>query len=856
MNNNISLNVPIRSKAGAIPFSLSLNGSYYISLNGTTTTWQPSELLGHPFAVPLTQAASTPGLDYAGGNGGSLATCPDGTTHTTELAGLYIVVGGTYHYLPPADYVDTTGCYYTSITAGTTDGSGYVATFYYNHLGSPTVYDSAGNLISAGGIIDSNGNSITLSASSGSYTYTDTLGLTALTVNGSGNFPTYSWTDVNGGSPAVSFTTSSTVHLKSEFGCSGVSDYDVTGQTLPSAINFPDGTALGLTYEGTPGYGGDYTGRLNQITQREGGTVAYTYGGSNNGLNCTYQTVPVLTRKLGNGDTTTYTLTYSLISGSNYEATNTVIDPGGNKTVYTFTGFTSTGNSSSYGQVVTEVQRYQGTSTLLSTDIYCYNTVFSSCSTSSAPTAQVTMPISKLIVFHQVYGMSNWSATETHYSGSLVTYTAQYDFGYTTPERATTITYGTCSAGCNTLSPTIGAIGSNVNNKPGEIVTTQNGSTIAQVNYTYSTTAGSAGNLLSTSVWNGSSVIGQTSPNTYNSNGTIATSYDLANNETTYAYSSIAYTSCGSCTQYPFPTSATNVGTGLTKSATYNGIGGVKLTDVDANGNIVSTYCYNTGTNCSGGTADPYWRVMQVIDPYGNTVTKTYPNGSYPDTTNGSFEFNSSNSINATTITTDGWGRTVNSQTAQSPSGGNYDTVSTAYSWSSNYFQVVTSEPCSQTIGNSCTGVHTFLTDPLGRLYTESTTGNETLTHTYTQNADLAVLTPAPTGENSKQTDTIHDGLGPRVGGVPHRQRSHDRVRDRHEQQWSNRRLLLRPRDRLYDHQRAARRQHGADALSNIRCLGAHDAKGDAGRRYVELCIRFEPFLSLWLSRGQWNAGI
>jgi RHS repeat-associated protein len=756
LNNNVSLNIPVMSKAGAINFNLSLNGSYYISLNSATTTWQPSQLLAIQFA-PLTQASSYLGLDTSGWTSGTFGLCPDGVTQTTEYFGLYIIVGGTYHYLPAADFTDTTGCYHRSITDTVNDNSGYTATFYLHSASA--VYDRAGDSIGVGSITDSNSNSITFV----SPTYTDSLGLTALTT-GSGNFPNYTWTDVNGGSPHVSFTTSSTVHLKSAFGCSGVNDFDVTNQTLPSAVNFPDGTSLGITYEGTPGHTGDYTGRLNQITLREGGTVAYTYGGSNNGLNCSYQTVPSLTRKLGNGDTTTYTLSYSLISGSNYKATNTVVDPGGNRTIYTLTGLTSTGNSSSYAQMVTEVQRYQGTSTLLTTDTYCYNTAFASCSTSSAPTAQVTPPIFKLIVFHQINGMSNWSAQETHFDHyGNVTYSAAYDFGGTSPVRATTITYGSCSASCNTSSPTISSIGSNINNKAGEVVTTQNGSTVAQTNYTYDT----HGKLLSTSLWNGSAFIGQTTANTYNSNGTIATSYDLANNETTYAYSSSGYTGCGSCTQYPFPTSIKNIGTGLTVSATYNGVGGVKLTDVDANGNTVATYCYNTGTSCSGGTADPYWRALQVTDPYGATVVRTYPTGSSPDTSSSSFEFNSSNSINATTVTTDGWGRPVNSQTKQSPSGSNYDTVSTAYGWSSNYGQVVTSQPCSTTSGSSCTGVHTFDYDPLGRLHTETTTSNETVTNTYSENDLLSVLTPSPSPENSKQTQTEYDGLG-RVSKVCH----------------------------------------------------------------------------------------
>jgi RHS repeat-associated protein len=757
MNNNVSLNVPIRSKAGAIPFNVSLNGSYYISNSGGT--WQPSELQAAQFA-PLTQASSYLGIESSGSSNGGTATCPNGD-HTTEFSGFYIVAGGTYHYLPPADFTDTTGCYHTSITDATTDGSGYIATFN-NHAQLTSVYDLAGNALGVGGITDSNGNSITFSSSS--YTYTDTLGLTALTASSNGNFPNYSWTNVNGSSPQpqVSFTTSSTVTLKSAFGCSGVNDYDVTGQTLPSAINFPDGTSLGFTYEATPLNEPDVTGRLALLKLREGGTISYAYGGSNNGLNCTYQTVPELIREDASG-MTTYTLAYSQISGSNYQATNTVVDPGGNETVYFFTGFTSAGNSSTYAQVVTAVNHYQGTSTWLTTDVYCYNTAFASCSTSSAPTAQVTFPITKLIVFHLIAGMPNWSATETHYSGNLVTYTAQYDFGGTTPVRATTITYGTCSAGCNTLSPTISAIGSNIYNKPGEVVTTVNGSTVAQTNYTYSTTAGHAGNLLSTSVWNGSAFIGQTNPNTYNTNGTIATSYDLANNETTYAYSSTGYSGCASCTQYPFPTSITNVGTGLTTSATYNGIGGVKLSDIDANLNTVATYCYNTGTNCSGGTADPYWRVMQVIDPYGNTVTRTYPTGSSPDTATGSFVFNSSNSIIATTTTTDGLGRPINTQSPQSPTATQYDTTSTEYGWSGNYSTVTSTLPCPEPSGSQCpfsSGETVTDFDPFGRPYTVTDGGGGVTTTTYTQNDVLAVLSPAPSGENNKQVQNQYDGLG------------------------------------------------------------------------------------------------
>ena len=764
LNNVVSLNLPVRSKSGAFPFRYGLNGSYFESVTATNT-WQPSVISSTPFLVPLSQTASFPGVDGWGGNSTVSANCPSGPPYegapTTKFFNLYIVVAGTYHFLPSEDFYDSVGCINKMVTDTTADDSGYTVT-----IGdvAPAIYDRSGTEIGYGAITDSNGNKITNS----SGVFTDTLGVTALTTSSStATFPNYSWTDVNGGSPEVSFTTSSTVTLRSVFGCSGITDYDLTDNTLPSAVNFPDGTSLGLTYEGTPGHTGDYTGRLDQITLREGGTITYSYLGSNNGINCTYQTVPELKRVLGNGDTTTYTLAYSLISGSNYKATNTMADPGGNQTIYTFTGLTSVGNSPTYAQVVTEIQRYQGTATLLTTDVYCYNTTFANCSTTAAPTAQVTMPVTSVIVFHKINGMSTWSAQETHFNGYGVSYSASYDFGGTSPVRATTVTYGTCIASCNTSSPTIYSIGSNIYNKPGEVVTTQNGSTVAQANYTYD----SHGNLLNKEIWTGSMFIGQTSVNTYNSNGTLATSYDLNNNETTYTYASSGYSDgCGSVTNYPFPNSVTNVGTGLVSGASWDCTGGVQLTAKDANGNI-TTYCYNTGASCSGGTADPYWRVLQATDPLGFVTVKTYPSGSANNQASTSMLFNSSNSILSSIVIGDPYGRTVDLQRRQSPTSSYYDTVFTSYDWSgtsSGYRQVYSSQPCSVGYNQPCPSTqHLLEFDPLGRLYTEQTNSNETLTHTYTQNDDLSVLTPAPTGENAKQVQTEYDGLG-RVTKVCH----------------------------------------------------------------------------------------
>ena len=395
------------------------------------------------------------------------------------------------------------------------------------------------------------------------------------------------------------------------------------------------------------------------------------------------------------------------------------------------------------------VQTYQGSNTLLKTVKYCYNTNLTNCDTAS-----VTLPITERDTYITLAGMSQSARVKETYNiyGNL-TYRGEYDYSGTLT-REISITYGSCSASCTGTNPTIASIGSNINDRPGRVVSKLNSNVVAESRNTYD----SHGNLLTGYVWNGSAFLSNTTVNNYNSNGTASTTYDLANNATTYAYLSAGYTACGSCTQYPFPTSVTKGG--LTTYYTWNGTGGVLLTKSNPNTtSVVTTYGYQNST----GTADPFWRVMSTTDPLLNVVWNSYPSGSSPDTLNTSFTFNSGNSILNPTKTLDAYGRAVNMQAQQAPSGplsSNYDTVSTQYGWSSNYRTIASSQPCTVNSGGTCTAVHTSYFDPLGRLYQRTTTSNETLTHTYTQNDDLAVLTPAPSRENSKQVQEEYDGLG------------------------------------------------------------------------------------------------
>lgn len=763
-NLNVIINLPVRRKAGAIPFNYGMANDSYMYVN--SGQWWP----GWPYGVP----SMTPGIPNqlmsAPTYGAtSLELCPDGVHQTRLYENWYFVtIDGTYHYIPTGDYTDLRtdssglSCFFTTITAQTIDSSGYTLTA--TQATATSLYARDGTSIPFSGatiVQDPNGNTIKASTSSHTQTWTDSLGVTPLTYTT--NTGVWSWTDVNGGSPQVSLTTSSE-NFKSVFGCTGISDYSLTNGSVVTGLSYPDGTSLTVGFEATPNNTGYVTGRIGKITLRTGGSVTYGYSGSNHGLNCTYQVPPTMARTTSDG-TDTYTWTAVNNGSGNWGNTTTKVDNGGNKTVYTFTGLTISGNAAApVVQALTEVQHYQGSSTLLTTDLYSYNTPFTNTpSASTISKAVVSLPITRMIVYHQVGSMSNYSATATDFDAyGNVVWSGSFDFGGSTSVTFTTTTYYQSGTSCGALSS-----GSNINDRPCEVQTTQNLSVIADIKYSFDT----YGNLTKTSVWNGSSWIGQITSNSYNSNGTPSTTYDLANNPTSYLYSSTAYSDgCGSSLNPIFPTKITAGGLSVTR--TYDCQGGVVLTAADANSNA-TTFCYNTGSICSGGTADPYWRVMQSIEPINSVATvHTYPTGSSPTISGVSMTFNAGNSIHGTTYTVDGLGRTIDLQRPQSPSGSNYDTVSKSYGWSGNYRTISSSEPCSQTLSGACTTLpHVLDIDPIDRLYTSSTTSNETITNTYSTGTantyTLFALTPAPSGENSKQVQTAYDGLG-RVASVCH----------------------------------------------------------------------------------------
>jgi RHS repeat-associated protein len=745
-NLNVAMNVPMFNKPGAIPFELALTGANsYVYGSSTLEPGYPkvplvgvvNGVVGYPYYYVM----AFPGVTYTG------VLCPSqyGSGLAEQYGSWYLqMADGTQHPLPTTDYSYHGSSCSSSFTATTLDGSGYTVSITGDTVNS--IYSSDGSSISSTAITDPNGNTITWN---GNTTYTDTMGLVALTSGTctNGACPYWSWSDVAGGSPTSTITyNSGAITVRSAFGCSSKTDYDYTDSLpyIPNEISFPDGSSLALAWEPTPGYPSDTTARLQTVTLRDGvSKVSFNYNpqnATNDGINCTYLIPNSITRTTSDG-TRAYTWAHTATGN-----TTTMVNEGGNKTVYTFT-------SGTFGSpFLSGVQYYPNTGTVATPaygstparqDIYCYNAASGqpgNCLTSST----VGIPITEIDVYTTLGGMSASSRQQTQFdSYGNVTYSAEYDFGATTPTVATTTVYAINGSGnCS-------GIGGNIHNKPCSIVTSEFGNTVASSQFAYSST----GNLLTTSVSpnGGALFLSNTTANTYNANGTPSATYDLANNKTTYTYSSAGYVGCSgvpACTNFPFPT-AIAYANGTTENKTWNAVGGVMLTDVDVNDNTTTL-----------GYTDYWNRLTSVQDPLGNIIYDTYS----ATTVDSSFTFNSGGSVQNVEITFDGYHRPVNLQKQQGPSVTKYDTVSKAYNFSGVNPTVYSSLPCAEPLATPCGGTNgvTATVDIFGRTISSVDGDGGTDTVTYSENDVLSVLGPAPSfdGENTKQVQKEYNGLG------------------------------------------------------------------------------------------------
>lgn len=763
-NLSVYLNFPIRSRAG---FALSLAGTSdcedaTLTVAGTSvqssacgigaSTLKPGN--GASLLVAKTGTLADFGVVYATTAGSHCLNTSGGTSSATKYSSIVVSdgSGGSHPVLPVTTVIynadaGQTACQVSSLTYAFTDGSGLTLLLSVTPSVSWQVIASSGTEkdSSTGKMVDDNGDTLYTTNNGTTTTYFDALGASyspvSYTGNGTSTGRTFTWKDVNGANQSASETlTSKNVGIN--FLCAD-NGYRAIATNVLTQLSYTDSSHIGISYEADQNHTGNITGRLGTLTLRTGGTVAYAYPGGPYAMNCFYFVPPTMTRTTPDG-TTTYTWATLSSGGHVIGNTTTVLDPGKNKKVYTFTGLTDTGVAPlPTAQVLTQVQTYQNTGTvaspvytLLGTEVICYNGNATSCAS-----ATVSYPITQKDVYRYVGSNTKASRTETQYdSFGNVTYSAQFDFGASIPTRAKGMAYGShVGSSCN-------PIGSNINNRPCYIQITDpaTGNTLSSVTFTYDANGNLTGTQTATL---GGTISSLNTSATYNPNGTVKTATDVNGTITTYTY--------GDCNGF-FPTQAQvkdSSGTILaTTSTTAYCDGMVPHMATDANGNQ-TIYSYTNGT-----AGDPFWRLLSVTDPAGNVSTRTP--GITTDNVTG-FSFNA-------TTTLDSLGRVVDGQISN-PDAGNYDTVSSQYLFSGTNRVSKGSVPCStKALGSACPSNYTTTTaDPFGRPMTVVDAAGGTVTYNYTQNnvSALAVdtkatLSPAPSGENVKSMQTEVDGLG------------------------------------------------------------------------------------------------
>jgi RHS repeat-associated protein len=716
---SITLQIPIRSKAGKVPFSFDLvGGSHAFPILATILGhdafyWSVnSGVIGVPFAASL---GVTVPVAFA-----SNQTCGQRQGVSVWSISNVVDATGAAHPLPTTEMWDTDLCYPPETKSFmTTDGSGYtVSGTVSNGAFSYTLYDSAGNTVAGTTLTDPDGTTMSGPAPHNSGTYTDTLGATVITStinsrNGGAGPDTYEYTDGGGTQRAVtvSYTNYSE---KTVFGCLDpvISDIDGASVYLPTTISLPTGGSYQLSYEKTPSYPGYVTGRIQTITLPSGGTVTYGYSGGNNnsGSNCA-GTVPTLTRTVNdnNGNNATWTYVNSNTGTSqNYTVTETTPARPGQTSGDTITHYFS-------GEYETKRVVADASLGTLSTTVTCYNNNFSNCSSpTAAPTGQITQTD-----VYSALGSSTSSLLETKYdSYGNVTEVKSYT-GQTagtapsgSPVMDRKIYYGTFSG-----STCVGLTNANIHDKVCADESFPNGGTALSQQTLFVRNAN--GHATQTKGWvtnNGGNVY-VSSAATFSTNGTMLTYTDPSTAQITFNYDGSCNGLVSTSTSLPGP---------MSPSQTWDCNGGVVKSSTDVNGEV-TTYKYN----------DPLWRQTEIDSPDGGVTTTSYSTGATTPWTISNCSTISSGSscpggTNSLTSTTklDGLGRAIQSQLTSDPAGTSM--VDTAYDLLGRMYSV--SNP-HRSASSPTDGMTYYGYDALGRTLQITRPDSTHANYTYTKRA-------------------------------------------------------------------------------------------------------------------------
>lgn len=743
---NIHFAIPVRHKAGRglnFNYDLTYDSSvWYPVISGGTTSWQVSPYTGLVLQGKLEGVAAAAGqLTYqtsnTGGNCGQYGQYQwQQTTYNnfvfTDLLGSHTMNGTVYYISSPGG----SGCPSpgwnpaSPVQMGTAaDGSGITLFAGGSTNGWYIRYPNGQNRWQ-----DRNGNYISYSGS----TFTDTLNTTPLTVPAPN--PPNEWDltyQAPSGGTAYYRVKYGTYTVRTNFGCSGIHEFGPTTEYLVSEIDLPDGSKYTFTYEGTPGYSGDYTGRIASVTLPTGGTITYAYTGGSNGIECTDGSTAGLQR--ATPDTGSNHWTYSRALGSGAASTTTVTDPQGNQTAIDFVG-----------AYETERDVYSGSvgGTLLRKTYTCYNGASAPCNSTS-----ISLPISTLTATTVLSGTNSLqSKTVTSYNNyGLITEVDEYGYGNGSPAslmRKTLTSYASLGNGIADMPVSVTVC------SPGGTASACNssGTVVAQTTYSYDQSgvtsssspqllpvSGSRGNATTISYFVGPSSNPLTKTYTYYDNGNVNVATDV--NGAQYIF---AYTTCGNS----FLTKITEPVGSMTQQMTWDCNGGVLLTATDENSTTVTTHYTNAY----------FWRPDSVQDQLSNTMNLTYTGQTAVES---SLVFNSNSSTADILATLDSLGRAYLSQKKQSPSG-SYDSVQASYDTLGRPTKVTL--PYSAGGGATCSGtcpgkITTY--DALGRPISVTDAGGLNITYQYNANDVYETVGPTPSGEtNPKRKQYEYDALG------------------------------------------------------------------------------------------------
>jgi RHS repeat-associated protein len=652
------------------------------------------------------------------------------------------------------------------LSDSTYDGSGYSI---YAHGSGATIYSRDGKTINApeslgigsGIFTDRNGNQITADSSGNFY---DTLSSTTpvLTVSGSGTPSSamkFTYTAPSGAH--ASYTLNYTNYtLATNFGLSGTHEYKSSAAVpLVTSVVLPDGSQYIIQYEATPStpssgactpYAGTtcVTARISSIILPTGGSIHYTYTGGNNGVFADGSTAG-LTRVLSDGANWSATWNYARTLGSGAASATLVkapqlpYDPTNNQSILQFQGIYETQSDVYQGSAPSFSSLPISESTLLTSGLLqevqtCYGGSAMPCAGIAVAT-----PINQRSVNTQIPGRGMGEFQNYLYNGfGQLTEEDDYDYGNGAPwillrKKLITIqTVGTYQA-IQTAKIQDGS----GNVKAQTTMTFDQGSVTATSAPQHQNPTVGRGNPTTISyLVQGSTSLTKTL--TFFDTGNVQTISDVNNAPTTYTYLDVNST-CG----YAFPTGVTEAISTLKQSMVWNCTGGVATSDKDENLNSVST---------SYSDAD-FWRPATTQDQLTNQINFTYTGQTAFES---SLTFNSNNSTSDTLVTFDGLGRGHISQTKQGPSSASYDSVETDYDVVGRRSRVT--QPYSGTTGqtNSSAPSTTTQYDALSRPTLVTDAGTGTVSYSYSQNDVYQTLSPAPTGEKTKQRQMEYDGLG------------------------------------------------------------------------------------------------